>query len=52
MPRGCDGYDALFWCAGAWGHMYPLSGISSYGTDPRITSLLATRATATLHREA
>jgi conjugal transfer pilus assembly protein TraU len=44
--------DALFWCAGAWGHMYPLSGISptSYGTDPRITSLLATRATAALHR--
>jgi conjugal transfer pilus assembly protein TraU len=44
--------DALFWCAGAWGHMYPLSGISptSYGTDPRITSLLATRATASLHR--
>jgi conjugal transfer pilus assembly protein TraU len=44
--------DALFWCAGAWGHMYPLSGISptSYGTDPRISSLLATRATAALHR--
>ncbi|MGZ0079923.1 TraU family protein [Methylomonas sp. YC3] len=44
--------DALFWCAGAWGHMYPLSGVSptSYGTDPRITSLLATRATASLHR--
>jgi conjugal transfer pilus assembly protein TraU len=44
--------DTLFWCAGAWGHMYPLSGISptSYGTDPRITSLLATRATAALHR--
>ena len=44
--------DALFWCAGAWGHLYPLSGISptSYGTDPRITSLLATRATASLHR--
>ena len=44
--------DALFWCAGAWGHLYPLSGISptSYGTDPRITSLLATRATAALHR--
>jgi conjugal transfer pilus assembly protein TraU len=38
--------DALFWCAGAWGHMYPLSGISptSYGTDPRISSLLATRS--------
>jgi conjugal transfer pilus assembly protein TraU len=32
--------------------MYPLSGISptSYGTDPRITSLLSTRATASLHR--
>ncbi len=44
--------DALFWCAGAWGHLYPLSGLSptSHGTDPRITSLLATRATAALHR--
>lgn len=44
--------DAMFWCAGTWGHMYPLSGVAytSAGTDPRISSLLATRATAALHR--
>jgi conjugal transfer pilus assembly protein TraU len=44
--------DSMFWCAGTWGSMYPLSGTTnpSAGSDPRITSLLATRATAALHR--
>lgn len=45
-------FDTMFWCAGTWGSMYPLSGITpaSMGADPRITSLYATRATAALHR--
>ncbi len=44
--------DAMFWCAGTWGHLYPFSGVAytSAGTDVRISSLLATRATAALHR--
>ena len=44
--------DEMFWCAGTWGHLYPLSGVAytSAGTDLRISSLLATRATAALHR--
>ena len=43
--------DSLFWCAGSWGHMYPLSGnITSYGSPPRDTALLTTRVLATMHR--
>lgn len=26
--------DALFWCAGSWGNLYPLSGNSSHSGDP------------------
>lgn len=26
--------DALFWCAGSWGNIYPLSGNSSHSGDP------------------
>jgi conjugal transfer pilus assembly protein TraU len=26
--------DALFWCAGAWGNVYPLTGNSSHSGDP------------------
>ena len=39
--------DSMFWCAGCWGNLYPLTGnIASKGSPPRDSSLLATRATA------
>ncbi len=45
-------FDTLFWCAGTWGSLYPFSGMANptIGADPRLTSLLAARATAALHR--
>ncbi|EHA1082420.1 conjugal transfer protein TraU [Photobacterium damselae] len=43
--------DGMFWCAGAWGQMYPLSGYTQQNTSiPTKTSLLATRSVAALHR--
>ena len=44
--------DAMFWCAGTWGSMYPFAGLANptVGADPRLTSLFAIRATAALHR--
>lgn len=43
--------DNLYWCAGSWGTLYPLTGFvggkSSIATK---TSLLATRSVAALHR--
>ncbi|NGZ66621.1 conjugal transfer protein TraU [Vibrio aestuarianus subsp. cardii] len=43
--------DSLFWCAGAWGGIYPLSGhVNSKASIPSKTSLLATRSVAALHR--
>ena len=43
--------DSMYWCAGTWGHLYPLTGnLDVYGSPPRDTSLLATRALATMHR--
>ncbi len=43
--------DELFWCAGAWGGIYPLSGfISTKSSIATKTSLLATRSVAALHR--
>lgn len=45
--------DAMFWCAGAWGTLYPFSGKhSSAGSFAQNTSLLATRAIASVHRRA
>lgn len=40
----------LFWCAGAQGHMYPLSGNSSQKGVADATSHGATRGLAALHR--
>lgn len=41
----------LFWCAGAWGHLYPLTGhVRNNASPPRSASLIATRALAALHR--
>lgn len=43
--------DELFWCAGAWGGLYPLTGfVSNKSSIPSKTSLLATRSMAALHR--
>lgn len=43
--------DSLFWCAGAWGELYPLTGYrTSKSSIPTKTSLLATRSVAALHR--
>lgn len=43
--------DALFWCAGAWGGLYPMTGyVDGMGSIPTKTSLLATRSVAALHR--
>lgn len=40
----------LFWCAGAWGNVYPLSGHQSTKGALQDTSLLATRTLAIQHR--
>lgn len=43
--------DELYWCAGAWGGLYPLSGsINTKSSIASKTSLLATRSIAALHR--
>ena len=43
--------DDLFWCAGSWGNLYPLGGtVTGHTSMPAVTSLLATRAMAALHR--
>lgn len=43
--------DDLFYCAGSWGFLYPLSGfVSSMGSTSENTSLLATRVLALMHR--
>ncbi|BCU08439.1 TraU family protein [Allochromatium tepidum] len=43
----------LFWVAGAWGQIYPMTGFNGMGrmVDPvRFSSLMATRSIAMLHR--
>jgi conjugal transfer pilus assembly protein TraU len=43
--------ESLFWCAGCWGNLYPLTGnVASEASAPRDTSLLAARIVAKLHR--
>jgi conjugal transfer pilus assembly protein TraU len=43
--------DQLFWCAGSWGSIYPMSGNSVGQMSPVSThSLLATRSLAIQHR--
>lgn len=43
--------DRMWWCAGCWGNLYPFTGnVPAGGSPPRVTSLLATRALASLHR--
>lgn len=41
----------MFWCAGSWGTVYPVTGFTGgVGSSARVTSLLATRALAASHR--
>lgn len=41
----------LFWCAGSWGGLYPLTGhVETNASPPRSTSLIVARALAALHR--
>jgi conjugal transfer pilus assembly protein TraU len=41
----------MWWCAGTWGHLYPLTGNARLSSSmPLGTSLLATRAITALHR--
>ena len=44
--------DGLFWCAGSWGTLYPLTGFmkAGQGFEPRLQSLQAGRILALLHR--
>jgi len=43
--------DSMWWCAGCWGNLYPFTGnVPSGGSPPRVSSLLSTRALASLHR--
>jgi conjugal transfer pilus assembly protein TraU len=43
--------DNLWWCVGCWGNLYPFVGnVPSGGSPPRVSSLLASRALAALHR--
>jgi len=43
--------DRMWWCAGCWGNLYPFTGnVPAGGSPPRVTSLLATRMLAALHR--
>lgn len=41
----------MWWCAGAWGTVYPMTGnVNQLTSPPRTTSLLSTRLLAKLHR--
>ena len=44
--------DELYWCAGTWGTLYPFTGLTlEKGSTAANTSLLATKAIASLHRK-
>lgn len=42
--------DAMWWCAGSWGTMYPFSGQEPTSDMVEDTNMLATKALAALHR--
>lgn len=52
MLTGARGQiDSMFWCAGAWGAVYPLSGTTTGGNGGLNTSsLLTTKVISALHR--
>ena len=46
-----EGIDALFWCGGSWGSLYPITGNAVGPTsNVRVSSLLSMRALAAMHR--
>jgi len=48
---GLEPNESMFWCAGSWGSLYPLTGSISYESSPPAdTSLMAARMMAQLHR--
>lgn len=42
--------NTMWWCAGAWGSLYPLSGQAGTTSFTNMTSLLGAKAIAALHR--
>ncbi|WP_159432963.1 TrbC family F-type conjugative pilus assembly protein [Thiohalospira halophila] len=51
VGAGVEPIETLYWCAGAWGSMYPFTGNLAYQSSPiSDTSLLAVRSLAALHR--
>lgn len=42
--------NQLFWCAGSWGNLYPLSGFDYSSGMVSDTNMIATKAVASLHR--
>jgi len=48
---GMEPMEALFWCAGSWGTLYPMTGsVTHQGSPPADTSLMGARLIAQLHR--
>lgn len=42
--------DALYWCAGSWGSMYPFTGNIDNDSLPEVAGLVTARALAAIHR--
>lgn len=43
--------ETMYWCAGSWGNMYPMTGHVPYDSSPvRTSSLITARSLAALHR--
>jgi len=42
--------DDMWWCAGAWGNLYPLSGVTTTSGFANMTSLASAKALGALHR--
>lgn len=48
---GLEPNEGLYWCAGSWGPIYPLTGsVTHESSPPADTSLMATKMMAQLHR--
>lgn len=48
---GREPFDSLFWCAGSWGNMYPMTGNVSYShSGVEATSLQSARFLGQIHR--
>lgn len=50
MAAAGEPTEALWWCAGAWGSLYPLSGKVMTTGFANMTSLLSAKAIGALHR--